>query len=435
MPINGAVEQPVGAVVQIPPQGTHTWVLDIAEIDSVTMLRQGGVYRLETDIPVVAYRHSPIGSTATNDASMLLPEHALTGHYVVASYPGTVGAYPSYFMAIAVEDGTSVDFTVAGATAGGGGVPALAAGGNAVVNMNRYGLLNVVVQAQNGGDLSGTTIDASAPIIVLGANECGNVPNASITYCDHLEEIMLPLEYWGEEYVGAHAPQRGNETYYWRVYAGEDNVTIETNPPQPGFAVTLDKGEFYQFGTKESFIFTGDGPFLPVQYLAGQNGGAGTEDPSMYQMVPVEQFLPSYAFVTGENYTKHYAQIIRPVGGAEVFVDGVQVSGYYQVGTAWVVSRSSPRRRRTASTSTTTARSTRRRVPTTSGRGGPTSACCGTSRFPRARTVPTRAKDRARSRGRSASRTRTLASTPRATSGSGGTIGRRTRVTSGWSRA
>jgi hypothetical protein len=71
---------------------------------------------------------------------------------------------------------------------------------------------------------------------------------------------------------------------------------------------------------------------MPVQYLEGQNGGAGTGDPASYQMVPVEQFLPRYVFVTGTGYNLNYVQIIRPLGGAEVYVDDVMVTGYYQVG-------------------------------------------------------------------------------------------------------
>ena len=79
-------------------------------------------------------------------------------------------------------------------------------------------------------------------------------------------------------------------------------------------------------------MFTGNGPFLPVQYLESQNPSAGTGDPAMYQMVPTEQFLDSYAFVTGTNYNVHYAQIIRPAGGAAVFIDGNMVANYNVVG-------------------------------------------------------------------------------------------------------
>jgi hypothetical protein len=332
VPVNGNAEQAVGNAVQIQPQGTYVWQLDLPEIHRTSLLRVGGVYRVETDIPVVAYRHSPIAATATNDSSVLLPEHALTGNYIVASYPGTVGPYPSYFTAIAIADNTTVDFTVTGATAGGVGVAALGAGQSGQVAMNRWDLLNVVVATQQGGDLSGTQITSDAPLVVIGATECANVPNQAVTFCDHMEEVLLPLEYWGQEYVGAHAPTRANEDYHWRVYSGDAAVTIDTEPAQPGFPVILDAGEFLQFETDESFVFTGDGPFLPVQYLEGQNAGATTGDPAMIQSVPVEQFLSRYAFVTGTGYTVHYAQIIRPTGGADVFIDGVQVAGYSQVG-------------------------------------------------------------------------------------------------------
>ena len=333
VPVNSNVEQAMGAPVVIPAQGAHTFVLSQPEIDSFTTIRQGGVYRLETDRPVVAYQHSPIGSTATNDASMLLPEHALTGNYVVTSYPATVGNYPSYFLAIGTADGTTVDFTVTQATAGGGGVPALAAGGSTSVMLDRYEVLNVVVQQQNGGDLSGTVVSATQPLHLIGATECANVPNGSQTFCDHMEEAPFPLEYWGQEYVGAHAPPRNNEWFHWRVYGGEDGVTVNTTPAQPGFPLMLNKGQYYQFQTKNHFIITGDGPFLPVQLLESQNPNAGTGDPGMYQMVPTEQFLSSYAFVTGTNYNQHYVQVIRPAGGSDVTVDANVVGNYTAVGT------------------------------------------------------------------------------------------------------
>jgi hypothetical protein len=332
VPVNSNNEQAVGNPVNIDPQDAYTYTLDLAEVDSQTYLRSGGVYRIQTDYPVVAYQHSPIGSTATNDASMLLPEHALTGNYVVASYPGTAGNYPSYFTAIAIADDTTVDFTVTEPTAGGVGIPALAAAESTQLQMDRFDMFNVVVTQQNGGDLSGTVVSADQPLWLNGANECANVPGIPQTYCDHMEEAMFPLEYWGQEYVGAHAPQRGNEQYHWRVYGGEDGVMVDTTPNQPGFPMTLDKGEYYQFATDESFIFDGDGPFLPVQYLESENPNAGTGDPGMYQMVPTAQFLDSYTFVTGTGYTVHYAQVIRPAGGADVEIDGNVVGGYYAVG-------------------------------------------------------------------------------------------------------
>ena len=36
------------------------------------------------------------------------------------------------------------------------------------------------------------------------------LPLTGITFCDHIEEQMLPLDYWGKKYVGAHSPKRGS---------------------------------------------------------------------------------------------------------------------------------------------------------------------------------------------------------------------------------
>jgi hypothetical protein len=166
---------------------------------------------------------------------------------------------------------------------------------------------------------------------VIGASACTSEPVGDHT-CDHIEEQMLPIDYWGKTYVAAHAPKRGAEKYHWRVFGGADGVQITTTPDQTGGPFTLMKGEFKVITTSAHFVFTGDGPFLPVQYLESQTAGAGTGDPSTVQMIPVEQFLGRYVFATGVGYTKNYVQIIRKAGAADVTVDDVMVGGYAAIG-------------------------------------------------------------------------------------------------------
>ncbi|HLT35688.1 MAG TPA: IgGFc-binding protein, partial [Enhygromyxa sp.] len=325
--LSGGGEQLVAGPVAVPPGGTFEYVMNMpAQPGDVSVHRVGGTFRVASDEPIVAYQHSPISAVAHNDSSMLIPDHALQQNYIVAAYHKNVSG-PSYFNVIALDDNTTVTWEPQQATAAGTGVPAVAAGGMGQVIMNAGDMLQVISQV----DVSGTIVSSDKPTWVVGAVTCVNVPSG-VTYCDHIEELMLPLDYWGTEYVAAHAPQRGNEDYYWRVYSGADAVTITTDPPQPSTPVVLDRGEFIEFYTKQSFIITGDGPFLPVQYLEGQDGGAGTGDPASYQMVPTEQFLPRYVFVTGSGYNLNYVQVTRPLGGAEVLVDGIQVSGWYPVG-------------------------------------------------------------------------------------------------------
>lgn len=338
VPNGGGAENPLGAVVEIPPGGTTTFQLTAQPIMKVSALQKGGTYRVESDIPVIAYQHSPIQAQYTNDASMMLPEHALRQNYVIAAYADNLNFYPSYFNVIATEDNTKVDWVPPQATQAGNGVPAVQAGQTGSVVMNRGDFLQV--RTNSGGDITGTRVDADKPIWVVGAVSCVNVP-AGVSYCDHIEEQMLPFDYWGKTYVGAHSPSRGNEKHHWRVFGGEDGVTISTDPVQPGTPFMLNKGEWKSlvFSHNTSVIFNGTGPFMPVQYLESQDGGAGTGDPAMYQMIPVEQFLSRYAFVTGTGYAVNYVQIVRTKGGADVLVDGAVVNGYYTVGNYEVADR------------------------------------------------------------------------------------------------
>lgn len=325
---NAGGEVAQGVPIVVDPLGIHEFVLNMPTTPgSVSVLREAGTYRVQSDFPIVAYQHSPIGAIASNDSSMLIPDHALGQFYIVASWPMTVGGHLSAFNVVGVEDATTVNWTPREATLAGAGVPAVAQFATGSVTINNNDMLQVVVS----DDVSGTIIETDKPAWVVGTNPCANVP-AGITFCDHIEELLIPVEYWGTEYVGAHAPQRGTEEYWWRVYSGADGVTITTSPPQPGTPVTLNRGEFFQFTTLEHIIFEGDGAFMPVQYLEGQDGGAGTGDPAAYQMVPTEQFLPRYVFVTGTGYNENYAQVIRPVGGADVFVDDALVGAYTVVG-------------------------------------------------------------------------------------------------------
>ena len=329
---NGSnVEQPQGAPVQVQPGKTQIFQMTNPPFDNVSGLRKGGNYRVQSTIPIIAYQHSPITGQATNDASVLFPEHALKQDYVVSSFPASVGDYPSYFNVIAAQDNTVVKWTPKQGTVAGPGVAAVAAGATGQVVMNRHDTMEV--RTADNGDISGTFVSSDKPIWVVGAVNCANVP-AAVTYCDHIEEQMLPLDYWGKKYVGAHSPKRGSEKHYWRVYGGENGTVVTTTPVQPGTPINLNKGEFKEIviPNNTSFIFESDKPFLPVQYLSGQDSGAGTGDPAMYQMIPVEQFLDGYAFVTGTGYTQHYAQVIRLKGGADVKIDGVVVAGYYAVG-------------------------------------------------------------------------------------------------------
>lgn len=347
-----------------------------------SMFRTGGTYRVESDVPVVAYLHSPLTNARGNDSSMLLPETTLRRHYVVPSFaPHAEQAQgqgePSYFEIVALEDFTEVTWIPPVDTAGTGiNIDFVAAGETSPpLPMNRFDTVRIAASAnfQENPDLrdvSGTVIEADKPIWVVGASRCSRVPvrdMPELGRCDPLQEVLIPLDYWGKRYVAAHSPVRTTERHWWRIYSSGPGVRITAqgnlgcpgpvltaeNCPAPnefdGEGCTFEKrGSWIQVDVPNecSFFLDSDdtGAFMPVQYLqssrdpdepAAESTAMG--DPAMYQMIPVEQFLNRYVFSTGVGFDVHYVQVIRPVDGPTVFLDNVSVGGFYPVNDTWEV--------------------------------------------------------------------------------------------------
>ncbi|PRQ09236.1 IgGFc-binding protein [Enhygromyxa salina] len=324
-----------------------------------SVFRSGGVYHVVSDFPIGAHLHAPYESVNANASTLLVPERSLGSSHVVFNHGAWVD--PNYFVVIAIEDDTAVTWQPSVETAGDDmPVPFVAQGATGMMVLDRFDNLRVETSASLGRpkceqDLSGTLVTADKPIWVLSAVRglrlpwCGGsmvpgcptiVDSACDFGSDFAIEQSLPLAVWGTQYVGAHAPVRGSESHYWRIYAGADNVTVTTDPPQPGTPISLAaRGGWAELvlPTGTNVVFAGDGPFMPVQYLTGHHD-AQTDmgSPEMIQGVPSDRFLDRYVFVTAASYEQHFAQVTRAAGGAEVEIDGDAVAGWESVG-AWEV--------------------------------------------------------------------------------------------------
>lgn len=363
--MNGFVPNPI-ETIELATNTSHTFALTEPHIGTSTALRFGRNYYVVSDVPIAAYQYSPIQSVATNDASMLLPDSTLRSEYIITSYSpfGNDGSGgPSYFYVVALEDDTILEWIPSIDTAKDvtGVVPAVKKGEVGKVKINRF--TNLQIAASNvflennqiipvkERDLSGTVVRGVSgngtpkPIMVMGATRCAFVPFADpgIGWCDHLQEMMIPVDYWGRNYVGAHSPVRSVEDHIWRIFAGQDNVTVNIESDLPIEPIVLaNKGDWQEvvLPTGTNVIFSSSKKFLPVQYLVGsqynkEKPGWSDKlgDPSMVQMVPIEQFQSKYVFFTGEKFDIHYVQVIRNKGGADIFVDnGELVTGYEPIG-------------------------------------------------------------------------------------------------------
>lgn len=367
--------------------------------EQASALVAGGAYRLVSTLPVTVYQFNALEYrlsrdcasepppadgecfSFTNDASLLLPTHTLTGNYMVLSRPsmltqitedGLFGPQTSLigspgFFAVVGASATpvTVDITFRGRVAAGttGGVRAFNPGESGSFTLNQGDVLQIVGQLPTtcspgftesvlGGaatidycnvgsdyDLTGTEIRATGPVAVIAGHDCAFVPYNRWA-CDHLEEALFPLEAWGTESIisQTQAPMGRTEPNVVRIISGRDGNALTFDPPSVASARTLNRGEIYEFEASQSFRVTGSEAMMVGQFVVGQDyagygssGEMGQGDPAMSLGIPSEQFRTSYTFLAPSSYPTNFVNVTAP-SGATVTLDGSAVSGFQPVG-------------------------------------------------------------------------------------------------------
>ena len=355
-----------------------------------------GAYQLTTDYPVTVYQFSPLEYNVsddcrdeyspsdgpgtgcfsyTNDASLLLPVHAMKTQYIVLSYGSTltindnVGLlYPSSFQVIGVNPNpTEVTIQFKGYTEASvsGDLRAYSPGEEGTFTLAQGEVLQVVARkldrcigelipeprAMNlqycdldaQDDLSGSFINSNQPVEVFGSHICAFVPFRYFA-CDHLEESLFPLETWGRSAVVGVTRALRAEPNIIRVFSGADDNRL-TFTPNVQESVTLNRGEWVEFETSQSFRVLGTKSLQVAQFLVGQNYGdqdseqEGVGDPSMSLVPPEDQFRKDYTFLAPNTYSEHWANIIARQGQS-VTLNGSEVQGFTLIeGTSWRIAQ------------------------------------------------------------------------------------------------
>jgi hypothetical protein len=311
----------------------------------------------------------------SNDASLLLPSTAMTGNYRVVGHEGTVETDPTtgqslsnggYMAITATADATTVTVTVssAGQIAAGTGVAATNAGGTLTLTLNAGDVAQLL--GPGGSDLSGSIVQASAPVQVITGNPCYEIPPGTPA-CDHMEESVLPAETFGKDYVvtrpaGPSLLDGGGATeapvpHQVRFYGNSDNTNLTSNPAVPaGCPTTLSAGQVVECGvggacpttinvadtytcgvTDEDFEVTGDQPFAVATFTLG----ATLIDPLMIQGDPaqtsvaaVEQYRSKYVFLAPEDYIANFVDIVAMPGTVMTIDDQDLVAEPQAIGTS-----------------------------------------------------------------------------------------------------
>lgn len=305
----------------------------------------GGAYEVETDQPVAAYQFNPLHFDAqggllnshTNDASLLVPEHVLTGQYRVLTHPTFAYApfvqYRGFVTVVGVEDGTTVSLSLSTDTAP--GVPAPAQEGATVeFSLDRGDVVQVLSGASADHDLSGTLVTANRPIATFAGHDCTYLPQESPA-CDHLEEMALPIETWGAvtAFAAPAHPDSGERSLArYRIMARSDGTALTFDPPVVA-DTALAGGAWMEFDTDQDFVIIATGPILATQSLLGQDAVGATTggDPALGTGIPVSQWRDQYDFLTPMTYTSHWLAVTAPAGAA-LELDGSPLTGLGDIG-------------------------------------------------------------------------------------------------------
>lgn len=333
-------------------------------------------WHVVSDRPVVAYQFNPIccNYSFTNDASILLPKGALTKEYYAMTFPSwrprTSFLSPATLTIVATEDETEVEVHL-----GSDRVLFQAIGDDRLDNQPEDdGIMRITMQAQEvlnleasetlgidepvrEVDLTGAYVKANKDIAVFGGHSCTNIPFSQAA-CDHLEQQLFPLETWGRNYTVAPLKLRGEgngtrEATYWKILAQEDGTSVvldrafdELRPlPQSGpqaavpncrskltqdNTISLNAGEYCEFGTRIGFSFDASNPVLVGAFMSGQFSTENEEfgdqagDPAFFLVPPSEQFRTEYDFLTPPTYALDFVTVTI-TRGAVLTLDGEDI--------------------------------------------------------------------------------------------------------------
>ncbi|MEO7327391.1 MAG: IgGFc-binding protein [Minicystis sp.] len=284
----------------------------------------------------------------SNDASLLLPSTAMTGNYRVTGQAGwpeaNIGAY---FAVTGTKNGTDVSVKVSnsGVIVAGGGIGAVAGGGIANFSLNEGDVMEIV--GTPGSDLSGSLVQATAPVQVITGMPCAQSP-IGIQACDHIEESVFPAETLGKDYFVTVPTSPGGAVigHVVRIYGNVDGTKLSYPAGKPaGAPGTINAGQVVDLGkVGKSFEITGDhefavGSFQLGAQLADPNSLAQQKgDPSQSLCTAVEQFRLKYIFLAPADYDENYVDVIQPMT-AQITIDGGGAPAPQAIGSGFGVAR------------------------------------------------------------------------------------------------
>jgi hypothetical protein len=321
-------------------------------------------FRITSTAPVVVYQFNTATNSFSNDASLLLPRNALGSSYRVLGWPAAnplelpgvphIKGLPdrTYVTIVGVEPNTTVKVRPTWRVKAGGPIGLTGPGGEISMKIGPFDVLNLetddamsseLLSGKPLADLTGTAVEADAPIAVFSGSERAaapgnNVPKppgwmdsgdnkSSLCCTDHLEEQIFPLTSIGKKFIITRSPVRSKGSWHepdvLRFLGAAETTEVTTTLPSPNDHFTLQPGELRETYTDKDIVVTATQPVIIGQILVSQTfcNGALTGDPSLTIYPPTEQYRKDYLFLVPPSWDTNHVVISAQVGSM-VTIDG-----------------------------------------------------------------------------------------------------------------
>jgi hypothetical protein len=182
------------------------------------------------------------------------------------------------------------------------------------------------IQFTQPAELTGSPIQADAPIAVIGGDTLMDTP-LTVVRADSSEQMLPPIQALGSQYVGVRYRSRNppiEEIVPWRFVGTVNGTVLTFDPPVAGAPATLSAGELVELDATGPFVvssqdaqhpfylsqhMTGGAPFPPGP--DGGTGDGGMGDPEFVNVITPSQYLSGYTFFTDPTYPETNLVIVR----------------------------------------------------------------------------------------------------------------------------
>jgi hypothetical protein len=282
----------------------------------------GTAFHIRTNVPIVAYQMLPYGGghARVTGATLLLPTNVWGTNYMAANaYPfpeadgiQTLARAGPTMAIIAQQDNTQVTINPVVPILPGGSLMGTAAHASITYTVNAGQYLQFTQQAE----LTGSPIQSSAPIAVIGGSTIMDVPRTTLRG-DSAEQMLPPISALGSEYVAVRYRSRDpslEESVPWRIVGVVDGTTLTYDPaPPPGAPSSINQGQVIEVDDPGPWVVSSqdqDHPFYFAQYMTGGSYLSSDPtsplyaqgDPEFVNVIAPAQYLPGYTFFTDPTY-------------------------------------------------------------------------------------------------------------------------------------